>query len=51
MTEKPGKSEQPKVATVKLRAGGGFHGSEKTGWSVGGIEKQPGNEKLRVRKK
>ena len=26
MTEKPGKSEQPKVATVELRAGGGFHG-------------------------
>ena len=39
MTEKPGKSEQPKVATVELRAGGVFHGSEKTEWSVGGIEK------------
>ena len=39
VTEKPGKSKQPKVARVEFRTGGGLHRPEKPGWSAGGIEK------------
>ena len=41
----PGKSKQPKVARFELRGDGGLYGSEKRGWSAGGMEKQPGNKK------
>ena len=36
---------QSKVVRVEVRAGGGLHGPEKPGLSVGGMEKQPGNVK------
>ena len=38
------KQSQSKVVGVELRAGGGLHGPEKPGRSVGDMEKQPGNE-------
>ena len=36
--EKPGKSNQSKVARVELKAGGGLYEHEKPGWSASGIE-------------
>ena len=38
------KQRQSKVVGVELRVGRGFRGPEKPGWSVGDMEKQPGNE-------
>ena len=38
-TKRPGKSKQPEVAKIELRAGGGLHRPEKPSWSAGGIEK------------
>ena len=38
------KQRQSKVVRVELRAGGGFHGPEKPGWSAGDMAKQPRNE-------
>ena len=39
VTEKTGKSTATESSRVELRAGGGFHGPEKPGWSAGGKEK------------
>ena len=45
VTEKSGGNRQLKVAQVELRDGRGLHESERPGWSAGGIEKQPVNQK------
>ena len=39
------KVKQAKVARVELRAGGGLHRPEKSGWSAGDKEKYPRNVK------
>ena len=38
------KKRQSKVVRVKLRAGGGLHGSEKPRWSAGDMVKESGNQ-------
>ena len=44
--EKPGKGKQSKVTRIEVRTGGGLHGSEKPGWSTGGMKRSPETKNL-----